>query len=117
MNKRVLRLFGIMGITGIVIASFFGYEFCLAFGVSYILGLFSHFLTYRYINRSLSQRKVGRWELAKLVIMRSICYLLGCSVFLLYPDYAIIICVILGLTLVPICIYVDNFIHRKDDLS
>ena len=117
MNMRVFRLFVIVGMTGMIIASFFGYEFCIALLISYALGLFSHFLTYRYIDRSLIKGKTDRSELYKLVVMRSICYLLGCSVFLLYRDYGIIICVVFGLTLVPICIYLDNFIYRKDGRS
>jgi hypothetical protein len=117
MNKRVLRLVVIVGATGILVASFFGYEFCFALLISYGLGFFSHFLTYRYIDRSLLEKKVDRGKLLQLVVMRSICYLLGCSVFLLYQDYGIITCIVFGLTLVPMCIYVDNFFHRKGDLS
>ena len=113
MNKRVYQMFFSIVLISLIISIFFDYKLAISLSISYVIGLVSHLMTMQYVTQSLERKETNRKRFVLLTIMKIIMYVLGFSFYLLYPNYAIIVSVLFGFTLIPICIYVDNFIDRK----
>ena len=97
----------------VVISTFFDYRISIALFISYVFGVVSHLMTMQYIKQSLERKETNKKRFTLLTITKTSMYVLGFSFYLLYPNYAIIVSVLFGFVLIPICIYVDNFIDRK----
>jgi len=113
MPKTMYKTALFIGSFAIIIASFFGMHYVLALVVSYTAVVVSHYLTIRFINRALTKRNM---EVKKLILYSFIKYLLyslSVCVFILMPQYGILLCVIFGLLIIQISIHIDNYITRK----
>ena len=113
MSKTVYKTALFIGSFAIIIASFFGMHYVLALVLSYSAAAVSHYLTVRFINRALVKRNM---EVKKLIIysfFKYSLYSLSIYMFILMPQYGIILCVVFGLLIIQISIHIDNYITRK----
>ena len=117
MNKRVYSLFFLIGSLSLIIASFFAIEIGIALLISYGVGMVCHLLMIWHIERSLAEKQINKKRALLVPIIKNLLYVLSFNIFLLYPNYVIIICVIFGLSLIRICIHIDNYISRKGGTS
>lgn len=115
MTKRTYQLFVAIGIGAAVLCLFFDYRYTIGLLCGMMAAYLSHLLLLWYTSDFLRNQSGSGVSYGFFALLRMIVQCLALLVYFLFPDYVKLLGVLIGLFLLKICIYIDDFLNRRKE--